>query len=120
MMRTFSLALRNLLRNRRRSLTTLLAMVVGLTSILLFGGYRSNITYGIETGFIQGSGHGSFDQWHFELVALGGLRIREQPGHEGFWAARQFSLRFLDPPRLGGNAANRDSAGAIGVDDCGD
>ena len=56
-MRTFSLALRNLLRNRRRSLTTLLAMVIGLTAILLFGGYRSNITYGIESGFIQGSGH---------------------------------------------------------------
>ncbi|MFZ6642477.1 ABC transporter permease [Undibacterium sp. TC4M20W] len=56
-MKTFSLALRNLLRNRRRSLTTLLAMVVGLTAILLFGGYRSNITYGMETGFIQGSGH---------------------------------------------------------------
>ena len=56
-MKTFALALRNLLRNRRRSLTTLLAMVVGLTAILLFGGYRSNITYGIETGFIQGSGH---------------------------------------------------------------
>jgi len=56
-MKTFSLALRNLLRNRRRSLTTLLAMVVGLTSILLFGGYRSNIIYGIETGFVQGSGH---------------------------------------------------------------
>jgi len=56
-MKTFSLALRNLLRNRRRSLTTLLAMVVGLTAILLFGGYRANITYGIETGFVQGSGH---------------------------------------------------------------
>lgn len=56
-MRTFALALRNLLRNRRRSLTTLLAMVVGLTAILLFGGYRSNITYGIETGVVQGSGH---------------------------------------------------------------
>ncbi len=56
-MRTFSLALRNLLRNRRRSLTTLLAMVVGLTAILLFGGYRSNIIYGIESGFIQASGH---------------------------------------------------------------
>jgi putative ABC transport system permease protein len=56
-MKTFSLALRNLLRNRRRSLTTLLAMVVGLTAILLFGGYRSNITYGMETGFIQTSGH---------------------------------------------------------------
>lgn len=56
-MKTFALALRNLLRNRRRSLTTVLAMVVGLTSILLFGGYRSNIVYGIETGFVQGSGH---------------------------------------------------------------
>jgi len=56
-MRTISLAMRNLLRNRRRSLTTLLAMVVGLVAILIFGGYRSNITYGSETGFVQGSGH---------------------------------------------------------------
>ena len=56
-MKTFSLALRNLLRNRRRSLTTLLAMIIGLVAILIFGGYRSNITYGLETGFIQGSGH---------------------------------------------------------------
>jgi len=56
-MKTFALALRNLLRNPRRSLTTLLAMVIGLTAILLFGGYRANITYGIETGFVQGSGH---------------------------------------------------------------
>ena len=57
MMRTLSLALRNLLRNRRRSLTTLLAMVVGMVAILIFGGYRSNIVYGMQTGFIQGSGH---------------------------------------------------------------
>lgn len=56
-MNTFSLALRNLLRNRRRSLTTLLAMVVGLVAILLFGGYRSNIMYGMETGFVQFNGH---------------------------------------------------------------
>lgn len=56
-MNNFSLALRNLLRNRRRSLTTLLAMVVGLVSILLFGGYRSNIMYGMETGFVQFGGH---------------------------------------------------------------
>jgi putative ABC transport system permease protein len=56
-MNTWSLALRNLLRNRRRSLTTLLAMVVGLAAILLFGGYRSNILYGSQTGFVQGTGH---------------------------------------------------------------
>ncbi len=56
-MNTWSLAWRNLLRNRRRSLATLLAMVVGLTAILLFGGYRSNILYGMQTGFVQQSGH---------------------------------------------------------------
>jgi putative ABC transport system permease protein len=56
-MRTISLALRNLLRNRRRSLTTLLAMIIGLVAILIFGGYKSNITHGSETGFVQGSGH---------------------------------------------------------------
>lgn len=56
-MNLWLLALRNLLRNRRRSLATLLAMVVGLTAILLFGGYRSNILYGMETGFVQFSGH---------------------------------------------------------------
>lgn len=56
-MNTGSLALRNLLRNRRRSLTTLLAMVVGLVAILLFGGYRSNIIYGTQTGFVQQTGH---------------------------------------------------------------
>ncbi|MBL8460143.1 MAG: ABC transporter permease, partial [Zoogloea sp.] len=52
-MNTLSLALRNLLRNRRRSLTTLLAMTVGLVAVLLFGGYRSNIIYGTQTGFVQ-------------------------------------------------------------------
>lgn len=56
-MKIFTLALRNLLRNRRRSLTTILAMVVGLVAILVFGGYRSNIIYGMETGFVQSSGH---------------------------------------------------------------
>lgn len=56
-MNTWALALRNLLRNRRRSLATLLAMVVGLVAILLFGGYRSNIMYGSQTGFVQGTGH---------------------------------------------------------------
>ncbi|MBI1906117.1 MAG: ABC transporter permease [Rhodocyclales bacterium] len=56
-MSLWSLALRNLLRNRRRSLATLLAMVVGLVAILLFGGYRSNILYGTQTGFVQHTGH---------------------------------------------------------------
>lgn len=56
-MNTIVLAMRNLLRNRRRSLTTLLAMIIGTNAILLFGGYSRNINYGLQTGFVQRSGH---------------------------------------------------------------
>jgi putative ABC transport system permease protein len=54
---TFLLALRNLLRNRRRSLTTLLAMVIGLVAVLLFGGYVRDVKYALQTDFVRSSGH---------------------------------------------------------------
>jgi len=57
MTHTFLLALRNLQRNRRRSITTLLAMVVGVCAILLFGGFSRDITFGLQTDFVQRSGH---------------------------------------------------------------
>ena len=53
----FSLACRNAMRNRRRSLTTLLAMIIGVVTILLFGGYSRNITYGLQTGYVLRGGH---------------------------------------------------------------
>ncbi len=56
-MMTLSLALRNLARNRRRSITTLAAIVVGTVAILLFGGYARNIRYGLQMGFVRSSGH---------------------------------------------------------------
>lgn len=56
-MKTWSLARRNLLRNRRRSLTTLVAMVLGATTILVFGGYSRNITYSLQTAYVVRSGH---------------------------------------------------------------
>jgi putative ABC transport system permease protein len=56
-MKTFSIAARNLLRNRRRSLTTLFAMILGALTVLLFGGYSRNITYGLQTGYVQFGGH---------------------------------------------------------------
>lgn len=51
------LALRNLLRNRRRSITSLLAVTIGGFSLLLFGGYVRNIAYGLESGFVTHGGH---------------------------------------------------------------
>jgi putative ABC transport system permease protein len=56
-MRSLALALRNLLRNRRRSLATLFAIAVGTVAILLFWGYSRQINYGLQTGFVRGSGH---------------------------------------------------------------
>jgi putative ABC transport system permease protein len=51
------LALRNLWRNQRRSATTLLAMMIGMLSILLFGGYSRTVYYGLETDFVGRTGH---------------------------------------------------------------
>ncbi len=56
-MSTLSLALRNLLRNRRRSLMTLLAMMIGLVAVLLFGGYIRDITYGLQSDYVRLTGH---------------------------------------------------------------
>jgi putative ABC transport system permease protein len=56
-MMVLSLALRNLLRNRRRSLTTLSAMVVGIVSMLIFGGYAHNAILATQTGYVQFHGH---------------------------------------------------------------
>ncbi|MGH8809987.1 MAG: ABC transporter permease, partial [Noviherbaspirillum sp.] len=70
-MKTIALALRNLLRNRRRSLTTLLAMIIGASAILLFGGYSRNISYGLQTGFVQRSGHLQIQHKDFFLYGSG-------------------------------------------------
>ncbi len=56
-MNTLSLAWRNLLRNRRRSLMTLIAMVLGLVAVLLFGGYVRDINYSLQSEFVRRSGH---------------------------------------------------------------
>ncbi|OGB22225.1 MAG: ABC transporter permease [Burkholderiales bacterium RIFCSPLOWO2_02_FULL_57_36] len=70
-MNTILLALRNLLRNRRRSLTTLLAMIIGASAILLFGGYSRNITYGMQTGIVQRTGHLQIQHKDFYLYGNG-------------------------------------------------
>ncbi len=56
-MSTFAIALRNLSRNRRRSLATLFSIMIGAVSLLLFGGYVRNIVYGLQTSFVQEGGH---------------------------------------------------------------
>lgn len=70
-MMTLSLALRNLLRNRRRSLATLLAMAIGSTSILLFGGFSGNINLEMHTRIVQRGGHLQIQHRDFYLYGSG-------------------------------------------------
>lgn len=70
-MMTLSLAVRNLLRNRRRSLATLLAMAIGSTSILLFGGFSTNINYMMHTHHVQTGGHLQIQHRDFYLYGSG-------------------------------------------------
>jgi len=70
-MRTLSLALRNLLRNRRRSLTTLLAMVIGAITILVFGGYSRNIVLSLQTSYVMRGGHLQIQRKDYFLFGSG-------------------------------------------------
>lgn len=54
MTNTFKLALRGLLRNRRRSLVTLLAIALGVSAITLFAGYTHNVYGGLARHSIHG------------------------------------------------------------------
>jgi len=68
---TSVLAVRNLLRNRRRSLATLLAIAIGVAAILLFGGYSSNIKYTLQTTYVRGGGHLQIQHRDFFLFGSG-------------------------------------------------
>ena len=71
MMMTLNLALRNLLRNRRRSLATLVAMSIGCSAILLFGGFSGNINYEMHTRIVQRGGHLQIQHRDFYLYGSG-------------------------------------------------
>ncbi|CAH1905071.1 Permease [Candidatus Nitrotoga sp. HW29] len=51
---TFKLALRGLMRNRRRSMMTLLAIALGFSAVALFAGYTHNVYSGLSRQAIHG------------------------------------------------------------------
>ena len=50
-------AARNLLRNRRRSIATALTIAIGVTALLLFGGFRADLIKMMLTGYVRTMGH---------------------------------------------------------------
>jgi len=68
---TWALAIRNLLRNRRRSMATLLALAIGAAAILIFGGFSANIQYSMLTGYVRAGGHLQIQHRDFFLYGNG-------------------------------------------------
>lgn len=66
-----SIAVRNLLRNRRRSFATFIALVIGTASILLFGGFSANIKFSMESAYVQTGGHLQVQHKDFFLFGSG-------------------------------------------------
>ena len=65
------LALRNLLRNRRRSVSTMLTLAIGLAAILLFGGFKTNINYSMLTAYVRMGGHLQIQHRDYYLYGSG-------------------------------------------------
>ncbi len=56
-MMLYKVAARNLLRNRRRSIATALTIAIGVTALLLFGGFRADLIKLMLTGYARTMGH---------------------------------------------------------------
>lgn len=52
----WSIALRNLLKNSRRSIITIMSIGIGGLAMMLFGGFVTSIYYGVQTSMIQQQG----------------------------------------------------------------
>jgi putative ABC transport system permease protein len=67
-MMLLKIALRNILRNIRRSLMTASAIAVGAVALILFGEYIAFVMVGLKTGMVQQYGHLSvFKKGYFDF-----------------------------------------------------
>ena len=57
MLNSIKIAFRNTMRNKRRTLLSLLAIAIGGFASLLIGSFVSSINNGIKTGVARSSGH---------------------------------------------------------------
>jgi putative ABC transport system permease protein len=51
------IAFRNIVRNRRRTIVTMLALLVGTAALLVFSGFISSYQFGMQTNIVRQQGH---------------------------------------------------------------
>lgn len=125
-MKQWRLAIRNLRRNRRRNIATLLAVALGYAGMTLFGGYISRIELFLRTTsvYLQHTGH-------VAIYAQGGLdSAMARPSRHSLDAAAQarilavavedprvaFATRYLRGMGLAGNGCRTVPFVATGVE----
>ncbi len=94
-MNIVSLAARNILRNRRRSLTTISAMTLGVVTVLMFGGFSRDIGYTLETGYVQRGGHLQLQRKDYFMFGSG------NPGGYGIAGYQNIIKELKADPVLG-------------------
>ncbi len=72
-MKWLSLAFRNLLRNGRRSVTTMLAVSLGYAAINIFGGFTTYMFVSIRESFIHDQGNAHVQIWKKGYLEKGSL-----------------------------------------------
>jgi putative ABC transport system permease protein len=77
MLNLLLLALRNVLRNRRRSLATIAAVAAGLAAVNLFGGYIANVYAGLQVQAVAGERLGHLTLYKKGMLTLGKLKPRQ-------------------------------------------
>lgn len=56
-MQAFNIALRNIFRNRRRTLMAMMSIIVGVVALALISGFVSNIRHSLQTAIVRSEGH---------------------------------------------------------------
>jgi putative ABC transport system permease protein len=123
--RLLFISLRNILRNRRRSLAAILTIAVGVSALLLFGGYSNSIIQSVEVGTVRQFGHLQVQRRDYHRLGAGspeeyGIRgyqeliqdLQEDPALRRMIRVATPTLAFQG---IAGNFTEGVSQGIVGV-----
>ncbi len=126
MERAWTVAARNLKRNRRRNLATLAAVALGFAGLIMIGGYGNRVEHFLRTNavYLQHSGHVTvYAKGGLYLAPAEPLRCQLDPSAQDkllSWAKKdtrvEFAARYLRGVGLAGNGCGTFPAMLLGLE----